>query len=225
MSDEPDQQDPPHAGGGELAVPASSAVFIGRLLPVVPGGGGFGAGDWPGGRCPRSIAEHRLQVAADVGELMQFDARGEGEAAAPMTAASTSSMRKPRPYEMVHWCSLGRASSLSGAGVRMPTDCRASPRKRSATTRAGASPAADHHHVVDGAADLTEDVTGHEDRAACANARAQQFRIPTMPLRVEAVGRLVENDDPRIAEQGGGQAEALAHTHRISADAPVDRVR
>ena len=45
-----------------------------------------------------------------------------------------------------------------------------------------------------------------------------------MPLRVEAVGRFVENDDPRIAEQGGGQAEALAHTHRISADAPVDRV-
>src|SRR5690606_23026633 len=38
----------------------------------------------------------------------------------------------------------------------------------------------------------------------------------------EAVGRLVENEDARVAEQSGGRAEPLAHAERKRRDARVD---
>ena len=41
---------------------------------------------------------------------------------------------------------------------------------------------------------------------------------PVDALGVEAVGRLVEDQDLGVAEQGGGQAEALAHAEREAAD-------
>ena len=46
---------------------------------------------------------------------------------------------------------------------------------------------------------------------------AQQVAQPADPLRVEAVGGLVEDQDPRVAEQGGREAEPLAHAERVAA--------
>ena len=40
-------------------------------------------------------------------------------------------------------------------------------------------------------------------------------------LRVEAVGRLVEDQQVRVAEQRGGDAEALLHAERVGAVAVV----
>jgi hypothetical protein len=43
-------------------------------------------------------------------------------------------------------------------------------------------------------------------------------------LGVEAVGRLVEDQDARVAEQRAGQAEALPHAERVVARAPIGGV-
>ena len=44
---------------------------------------------------------------------------------------------------------------------------------------------------------------------------------PVHAFGVEAVGGLVEDEHRRLAEQGGGEAEALAHAEREAADAAV----
>ena len=46
-------------------------------------------------------------------------------------------------------------------------------------------------------------------------------RIQRMPGRVEAVGRLVEDQHLGIAQQRGGDGQPLAHAHRVALDAPV----
>ena len=48
---------------------------------------------------------------------------------------------------------------------------------------------------------------------------------PADALRIEAVGRLVEDQDARVAEQRRGEPEPLAHAERVLARAPVGGVR
>jgi hypothetical protein len=48
--------------------------------------------------------------------------------------------------------------------------------------------------------------------------RPQERAEPADAARVEPVGRLVEDQEPRVAEEGRGQAEALAHAQRVAAD-------
>ena len=52
-------------------------------------------------------------------------------------------------------------------------------------------------------------------RPSCGEV-AQEAAQPADALGVEAVGRLVEDEDARVAEQRGGQAEPLAHAHASS---------
>ena len=40
-------------------------------------------------------------------------------------------------------------------------------------------------------------------------------RMSCMPIGIEAVGRLVEDDELGVAEQGGGDAEPLLHAERV----------
>ena len=54
--------------------------------------------------------------------------------------------------------------------------------------------------------------------------RPQEVAQPADALRVEAVGGLVEHEHPGVAEQGGRQAEPLAHAERVAAGAAVGRV-
>ena len=74
------------------------------------------------------------------------------------------------------------------------------------------------HDVVDGLGDLREQMTRHDDGAPGVGLAAQEGPQPVHALRVEAVGGLVEDEHRRLAEQGGGQAEALAHAEREPAD-------
>src|SRR3954453_2098766 len=55
--------------------------------------------------------------------------------------------------------------------------------------------------------------------------RAKQVAHPADTGRVEAVRRLVEDQHLGIAQQGGGDREALAHHHRIALDPPVAGIR
>src|SRR5215469_10072495 len=72
----------------------------------------------------------------------------------------------------------------------------------------------DDHHVVGGLGHLAEHVAGDNDGAALVGQGAQQPAQPGDAGGVEAVGRLVEQENLRVAEEGRGQAQALAHAER-----------
>ena len=77
----------------------------------------------------------------------------------------------------------------------------------------------DDHDVVDRVGDLGEEVAGHEHGPPLASEVDDEAPQPADPVGVEAVRRLVEHEDARIAEQRGRQAEALAHAQGEPADA------
>ena len=81
--------------------------------------------------------------------------------------------------------------------------------------------------------DLGEQVAGQEHRGAGRVQLEQQVADLADALRVEAVGRLVEHQQPWLSQQRGGQPEPLPHAqgvrpHRPAVDAaepdPVERV-
>jgi hypothetical protein len=61
-------------------------------------------------------------------------------------------------------------------------------------------------------------MAGHKHRAALAAQRPQQITDLFDAGRVQAVGRLVQDQHLGILEQGSGQAQALAHPQRIALD-------
>ena len=83
----------------------------------------------------------------------------------------------------------------------------------SATLRVGDQPPlADHDQVVGGLRHLAHQVAGDEDRAALGGQLAScSVADPQDALGVEPVDRLVEQQDLRVAEQRGGDAEPLRH--------------
>ena len=64
-----------------------------------------------------------------------------------------------------------------------------------------------------------------EDRLPLAAEVAQEPPQPPDALRVEAVGRLVEDEHPGVAEKGGGEAQPLPHAHAVLAGALAGRRR
>ena len=79
--------------------------------------------------------------------------------------------------------------------------------------------AADDDEVVGGDRHLVHQVAGDEDRAALGGQPLHQVPDPDDALGVEPVDRLVEDEDRRVAEQRGGDAEPLAHAEREAARA------
>src|SRR6476620_10819437 len=77
----------------------------------------------------------------------------------------------------------------------------------------------DDHDLVDDLLDLGEDVTRDEDRPPLLRKRAQKLAKPTDSLWVEPVRRLVEHEDAGIAEQRAREAQALAHSERVTTGA------
>jgi hypothetical protein len=67
-------------------------------------------------------------------------------------------------------------------------------------------------------------VAGDQHGPPLAGECAQEVAQPADALRVQAVGRLVEHEHPRVAQQGGRQAEPLAHAERVAAGAAIGRV-
>jgi len=61
-------------------------------------------------------------------------------------------------------------------------------------------------------------VAGDEHGPALVGQTPDQTAQPVHALGVEAVGRLVEDQDLGVAEQGPGQPEPLAHAEREAAD-------
>ena len=67
--------------------------------------------------------------------------------------------------------------------------------------------------------ELAQHVRGHQDGAVLGREAAEQVAHLAHADRVEAVGRFVEHEQRRIAEQGGGDAEPLLHAERVLAEA------
>ena len=73
---------------------------------------------------------------------------------------------------------------------------------------------ADDHQMVGGERHLGHEVARHEHGATLTGQLLAQRAHPPDALGIEAVHRLVEQQHPRVAEQGGGDAQALAHAER-----------
>ena len=69
-------------------------------------------------------------------------------------------------------------------------------------------------HVVDRLLHLGEQVRGDQDGVAERGLVADEGPQPLDALRVEAVGRLVQDEDLWIPEQGRGQLQPLPHAQR-----------
>jgi hypothetical protein len=80
---------------------------------------------------------------------------------------------------------------------------------------------ADDDEVVSEHGELADEVAGDEDAAASLGEGGQVGAQPADAVRVEAVRRLVEQQDLRFAEQRAGQREALAHAQGEAAGALV----
>ena len=68
---------------------------------------------------------------------------------------------------------------------------------------------------VAGPLDLVEEMRGQHDRAALGHEREDHVAHVVHAGRVEPVHRLVEDQQLGVAEQAGGDAETLAHAHRV----------
>ena len=77
---------------------------------------------------------------------------------------------------------------------------------------------ADHDEAVDGGFDFGEEVAGQQHGAALVGEVAEQFAHPGDAFGVEAVGRFVQDEHLRVADQRLGDAEALTHPERVGAD-------
>ena len=70
--------------------------------------------------------------------------------------------------------------------------------------------AVEDHDPVGDLLHLVELVAGHEHGAALVGEVAQEAAQPADAVRVQAVGRLVQDEHARVAEQRGGQRRGAA---------------
>jgi hypothetical protein len=81
----------------------------------------------------------------------------------------------------------------------------------------------DHHDLVDRLRDLGEHVAGEQDSTALRGERTQEVTQPAHALRVQAVRRLVQNQDLGVTDQGTGETQALLHSEREASGPPIRR--
>lgn len=82
--------------------------------------------------------------------------------------------------------------------------------------------AVDDHDVVAGPLQLAEEVGGDQDGDAEVGVdAADQAEHLVAPDRVEAVGRLVEEDQLGVVDESLGQLDALLHARGVAADGAV----
>ena len=159
-----------------------------------------------------------------LGEPVQDDAAGGGDLADGRGAgrdASSSADSSVTPWP----ASRSRPARRAASGLRTRVPPLASPLQLADAALPDQPAAGQDEHVVDGLLDLRQHVAGHQHGAALGGQAAQEAAQPADALRVEAVGGLVEHEHGRVAEQGRGQAEPLAHAEREAADVAAGVLR
>ena len=76
----------------------------------------------------------------------------------------------------------------------------------------------DDQDVVDGLRHLREHMAGDEDRLTLRSEAPQELAEPMHAFGIQTVGRLVEDQKLGIAEQRGGEPEALPHSKGVAPD-------
>ena len=79
-------------------------------------------------------------------------------------------------------------------------------------------PVVEDHDAVGDLLHLVELMARDQHGAALAGEVAEEAAQPADAVGIEPVGRLVEHEHLRVAEQRRGQAEALPHAQRVAAD-------
>jgi hypothetical protein len=79
---------------------------------------------------------------------------------------------------------------------------------------------ADDDDVVRNHLDLVEEVGGQQHGGSPVGVTAEQVAHPPDASGVQPIGRLVEDEDLRVAEEGVRDAEPLPHPEGVVADAP-----
>ena len=130
--------------------------------------------------------------------------------------------RSPSPARG-HRDPLGREQAREPVGLRAPhAHRRRDAGRQLGERRLGDEPAVvDDHDPVDRLLHLGEHVAGDEHAAAARREGAQEVAQPAHPLGVEAVRRLVEDEQLRLAEQRRREPEALPHPERVALHAPA----
>ena len=85
-------------------------------------------------------------------------------------------------------------------------------------------PVRDDPHAVGELVRLLQVLRGQEDRRAVVVQGLDLLPDRLAADRVEAGGRLVEEEDSRLVDERGRQVEPAAHPARVGADAPIGRV-
>ena len=75
--------------------------------------------------------------------------------------------------------------------------------------------------VVGSLLHLAHEVAREQDRPAFGGEPLQEAANPADTLGVEPVHRLIEDQDLRVSQERGGDAEALVHAQREPANAPA----
>ena len=123
-----------------------------------------------------------------------------------------------RPARVARGRSRSRSPPSSTSTARMPVRSVKSAQRRGAQQAAGV----DGHEEVADPLDLAEQVARDDDRDPELRAGPPDQREHLVAAgRVEAVGRLVEEEQPRIVDERLGQLDPLLHPGRVAADRPV----
>ena len=83
------------------------------------------------------------------------------------------------------------------------------------------APVVDHHDVAGQAVGLLEVLGGEQHRRALGHQLLDDAPEVLAALGVEAGGGLVEEEDGRAGDEGGGQVEATAHAARVGLEDAV----
>ena len=173
------------------------------------GGRGARRGRCPSCRWPPGSAPPRRRRGSSC-------RRRRRRASSPSRSTSRPSARRPaRPDGRASAASVGREHDLTGVAWRGSPGRVAGVHERALV---------DDEQPVAHLLELAEEVGRHEHGAVARRPISPiSSRISLMPDRVEAVGRLVEHQQLRVAEQGGGDAEPLLHAERVLAEAVAAR--
>ena len=158
-------------------------------------------------------------VIADPGLAERDRERGDrllvgGEARARRRRARRPRRPAGRGSTRARALRLGRSQPVA-ARRRREQLARARPRRRSRPLRMIAT-------RLQSSSTSCEQVAGEQDRDPLAGEAAHEVAHVAHPGRVEPGRRLVEQEQPRLAQQRGGDPEPLAHAVRVAAD-PVLR--
>ena len=207
---------------------ARNALIMAAAAVVAVGGGGVG-GCVAGGRCRRRHVaepqpggereEDRLEVAAFLGQLVQDDLVGGQQRPDLLGGHAVHRdlvVAEPAEGDAGLGEDAGEAVGLGGAGPH--DDAGDALRDLGQRPLRLQLPERHDDRVVDGLGHFRQQVGGHEDGAALAGEIPHEVAQPGDALRVEPVGRLVEDEDVGIADQGRGQFQALAHAHGEATD-------